>query len=75
MRVVLSRLVGFGILEFNEMNKTYDINDANTTSYQYRNQKRRKIEETAVVEIKDNSIIIEAAVVKIMKRKKVMAKT
>ena len=75
MRIVLSRLVAGGVLEFNEMNRTYDINDGNTSSYTHRNENSYKIEETSVVEVKDNSIIIEAAVVKILKRKKVMPKT
>ena len=57
------------------MNQTYDINDSNQTSYIHKNKQKHKIEETTVIEVKDNSVIIEAAVVRILKKKKTMPKT
>ena len=57
------------------MNNTYDINDKNTVSYTNVRRERQEIEENKVIDVKDNSIIIDAAIVKILKRKKFMPKT
>lgn len=57
------------------MNQTYDINDNNQTSYIHKNKQKHSIEKTTVVEVKDNTIVIEAAVVRILKKKKTMPKT
>lgn len=57
------------------MNQTFDINDGNTQSYVYVGKQESKLEEEASTEKKDNTIIIEAAVVRTMKRKKLLPKT
>jgi hypothetical protein len=57
------------------MNGTYEINDDNTVNYTNVRKERQEIEENKVIDVKDNSIIIDAAIVKILKRRKFMPKT
>lgn len=44
-------------------------------SYVFKGSQESKLEEVSVTEKRDNTIIIEAIVVKIMKRKKLLPKT
>lgn len=57
------------------MNNTYDINDENIKSYVTLKKVKESVEEIKQNEIKDNSIIIDAAIVRILKKKKTMLKT
>jgi hypothetical protein len=57
------------------MNQTYDINDSNTQSYFHVGTRESKLEEVSNTEKRDNSIIIDAAVVRTMKKKKLLPKT
>jgi len=57
------------------MNQTYDINDSNTQSYFYTGTQESKLEEVSSTEKRDNSTIIDAAIVRTMKKKKLLPKT
>jgi len=72
---MLSELRERNILEYNDMNQTYDINDSNREGYVFKGLEESVQEEVSITEKKDNTVIIEAKVVKIMKRKKLLPKT
>ncbi len=71
---MLNNLVKNNILTFNKGPDTYDINDDNTTSYKF--QRITDDSETHAVKRvdveRDNSILIEAAIMKILKKRKNM---
>lgn len=63
------------LLTFNEMNETYEINDENHKPYKVVKEEKENVEEIKTLSKRDDTIIIEACVVRIMKKKKAIPKT
>lgn len=57
------------------MNETYEINDANETPFRVVKEEKQNVEEIKTLSKRDDTIIIEACVVRIMKKRKTLPKT
>ena len=71
----LSALQLNGILECNPMNQTYEVNDSNDKSYRHLTGEKQTFQETVINEVRDTSIIVDAAIVRTLKRRKALPKT
>ena len=72
---LLTTLTHNHVITFNESNSTFELNDTNTAPYRCARAIKQSKEEVVAVVKRDDSIVVEAWVVKIMKRKKILPRT
>lgn len=73
--LAIDELHSNGVLQLNDMNFTYDINNDNIKPYRVLKEEKQNIEEIKILSKRDDTIIIQAAVVRILKKKRTMQKT
>jgi hypothetical protein len=65
----------YNLILLNEMNETYEINDSNEQPYKVIKEERENVEEIKTLSKRDDTVIIEACIVRIMKKRKTLPKT
>ena len=64
-----------GVLSYNSHSKNYEINYENLRSYEFVTKKKQMLTKQKKPLVRDKSIIIEAYIARILKRKKAVQKT
>ena len=72
---MINELIANHIVSENEMNETYELNNDNVQSYRVIKEQKEDFDQITTLAKRDDTIIIEAYAIKIMKKKKAIPKT